>query len=187
MVVDFDKDMGNVAFRCVRCGNLIVGYREKDAEKLNAAVKKLNHVLTKFQWIATSLVFVFVVQLLVWLFDREPPFIYRDNSKVTIVSDRVVSLRYNVFRVRACDVDVTRYLETSNGRSYLSPLFLSKAQIEKLAKDSPGIVELLLEIPVGVSMKSVTYSVELAYTCNPLHHYWPIKVHFSVPLISEPV
>ena len=185
MALGFHKNLGNMDFRCIRCGNIVMGYTEETIKHIDTMITKVNNFLTRFFWVALLAVAYAVIQLSIWLFDREIPFIYRNGAVTEVLKERTVSLQYSAVRRRSCDVTITRYLDSPSGRAYLPRLFLSKEQINKLARESPGKVSVILEIPEGVPLNNLFYSVELSYECNPIHSFWPILVRFSVPIILE--
>ena len=117
-----------------------------------------------------------------WALDRSLPTTFLGVKSVT-QEGRNVTIVQAVKRTRACDTDVPlRYIESPLGaRIYLQPISLSREEMVRLEKESPGEVRQLIHVPSAnlAPGGNWSYSVTLEYRCNPLNSIWPIRDQYS--------
>lgn len=132
-------------------------------------------------WITLALWLIPFALLAPWLFDRAPPFkVLHAPEPDPVRAGGVVAIVKEVHRDvadRFCDVRFMRYLVDSKGAIFAYDTgYLSATNRALMNKVTGPFVKTMLEIPATASPGRAALYTDLFYSCNPLHHVWPIRV-----------
>lgn len=131
-----------------------------------------------FLWLLPALL------LAPWLSDRTPP--YKEISTPVPAPAKAGGVVYIIKFVerdlgRNCSVSFNRHLLDSKGNLYnYDAGYLSAETRAKIERDVGPFVKTKLDVPITTPPGSTTIYTDLAYSCNPLHELWPIRVASSV-------
>ena len=124
-----------------------------------------------------------------WALDRSLPTTFLGVKSVT-QEGRSVTIVQSVKRTRFCDTEVPlRYIESPLGaRIYLHSVSLSRDEMKRLEKDTPGEVRQLINVPKAnlAPDGEWSYHVEIEFRCNPLHAMFPIRDRYSFHFPVKP-
>jgi hypothetical protein len=151
---------------------------------------RATQLMHRLRWFFTAMIAICLGQIVVWAFDREPPFKLIGYSverpvhpggplRITLSVQRDVS--------RACDVNITRYITDGRGfRYYLPQIELDQRAIDELEKSMRDENRILLQMPEDAAPGQAVYGNGLSYECNPVHKVWPIRMAYEIPFDLTP-
>lgn len=141
----------------------------------------LNSAARRWLAVATGIVAISAAVVTVWAFDRALPSEFVGVKSVKQLDPTTLIVVQAVERKRLCETWVPlRYLESPHGsRLYLETVRLSRAEMERIQRESPNEVSLLLTLPQTHASGEWSYNISLEFVCNPLHELFPIRNRYT--------
>ena len=134
--------------------------------------RNLNRVRCVLFWLSLCLV-------LYWAVDDAPPYEVMQYTATNGKPGERVTVDGAVKRdlSRPCTVSVRRYIVDSTGAEYESQRqTLDLEAARERERTMPGRVKFAATLPMMIHPGTARHVVALAYTCNPLHYIFPIKM-----------
>jgi hypothetical protein len=144
-------------------------------------------VLYRLRWFATAMLVVCLGQIIVWAFDRAPPFqLVGYAVERPVVPGGPLRITLSVARdaTRQCDLTITRYIVDGRGfRFYLPQVALDAHAISALDASNKESNRILVQMPDDAATGPALYGNSLSYACNPIHRLWPIRLGYEIPFL----
>lgn len=131
--------------------------------------------------IGAFLFFIALAQLMMWSFDRSPPFVVLAYDAPPTHRGGVAVIKASVKRDldRKCSVTYSRmFLDSKGASSDLTDgmRMMGATALDELNRRSPDGLTLKVHIPDTAETGKALVITALEYVCNPLHQIYPISV-----------
>jgi hypothetical protein len=134
---------------------------------------KIYQAMRKMVLLPWLVIFVAMVQLTVWVLDREPPFKLISYSSIPVRAGGILSIDGYVQRdiSRSCSVYASRHIMDSHGTRHDigGIMFMNADEVVRMDNASPGEVHQKFQMPLYIAPGRATFTTSLVYICNPLH------------------
>lgn len=151
----------------------------------------IDNLLLPFIWVAKLFIFLAVGIIVVYAFDREPPFAVISVEPAAALPGQIVKITANVRRDthRNCSIVFSRYIfDGDNTRFFEGTSIASDTMIDLLEKNHPGKLMVAIKVPLEATPGKASIYTVVNYKCNKLHALWPIEGTSTLPFtISEPL
>lgn len=143
-------------------------------------------------WIGWLLAIPFLLQGVIWLTDRAPPFSV--IGPVVVSNARPGEIIYFTAPVRRdldreCSVMFSRHIIDVRGIRFeltKEPGVMTAAGLRAMDAAMGKYLRLAVEVPEQAAPGQAAFVTELSYACNPVHRAWPIEVSMPLLFLIQP-
>jgi hypothetical protein len=152
-----------------------------------------NWVINAAHWLQILAV-VMVAAVLLTALDREPPFRILQHEPVRIRAGTQAYVDVPVWRdrTRTCNAEYDRYLFDSTGTRFdlTTGAYASDALIRSLPQGrlmfSFYVPQQRTDSTSGLALGPGAIVTPLRYYCTKGHHFWPLEITTTIPVLIEP-
>ena len=158
-------------------------------DQVIVGLHRLDDVVDSLSWVWTGMLLLGLGSLGWLASDRAPPFQVLEVYPAAARAGEYVTIVANVRRDlhRKCDAIASRSVFDGRGTRFDEQTRrFTRETIEKMGRESPGILRVSVKIPGEAAPGSGSVVSDLDYQCNITHAIWPIKTSAVLPITILP-